>query len=98
MKEKEHVISMMENNIATITTKYVLENFSPILYVYHDSEGVWQFFGNEENIQEEDARVLSLSEIILMDPTIEKILHLPKNFEAKRMDIHSNWIISEKFL
>ena len=37
----------MDFNQAVITTKYVMEKKSKVVYVSHDKEG-WQFFGAEK--------------------------------------------------
>lgn len=54
-------------------------------------DGDWQFFG-EESVTEEEAAVLSLKEIMEMDPTIQKVLDIPKGTEAQRKSISDNWI------
>ena len=42
-----------------ITTKYVINNNSPIIRVIHENDGAWQFLGKEENLSESEAIVLS---------------------------------------
>jgi hypothetical protein len=86
----------MNKNQAVITTKFVVFKKSPILYVYRDDDGTWQFLGPEENLNEEDASVVSLEEILQLDPTLEKILNININCEARRRDINSEWIILDK--
>lgn len=82
-------------NIAVITTRFVLENHSPILSVFKDEEGGWQFFGVENNILEEDARVLSLDEMVQMDSTIKNILEIDNGTHAWRENIHQKWKIEK---
>jgi hypothetical protein len=72
----------MNLNQAVFTTKYVIEDESPIVYVSHDSEGDWQFFGPEEEIQEDEARVVSLEAIIELSPYVKEILWMPEGVEA----------------
>lgn len=80
-------------NTAVFTTKYVLENASTIVYVYHDEEGDWQFHGAEDNILEDDMRVIGLGEVISMDITVLDISDLPIGFEAIRKDKEDSWNI-----
>ena len=82
-------------NTAVITTKYVLNNKSPILYVYHYDDGTWQFSGKETNLKNEDYRVLSLEEIIDMDPTVLDVANLPNQMQAYRESTNSEWTIKE---
>lgn len=60
-----------------ITTKYVINNNSPIIRVIHEKDGAWQFLGKEENLSESDAFVLSLEEILCLDSTLQDVLSLP---------------------
>lgn len=83
------------NNVAVITTKYVIENESPIVLVFKDIEGDWQFFGKEENIGEEDGRVVSLSEILDIDPSIEDILWIDNGTQAWREGYDKEWKYSK---
>ena len=78
-------------NTAVITTKYVLESKSPILSVFHYDDGSWQFSGPEEDLPDEDYRVLSLDEIIKMDSSILEIADLPHEGEAHRETKTSPW-------
>ena len=78
-------------NTAVITTKYVLESKSPILSVFHYDDGSWQFSGSEEDVAEEDYRVLSLDEIIKMDSSVLEVSDLPYEGEAHRETKESKW-------
>jgi hypothetical protein len=79
-------------NKAVFTTVYVLNRISPIVYVSHDADDDWQFFGPEKNVQIDKARVMSLGEIIEMDPTVKELLNMPIGTEAHRKDIGSEWM------
>lgn len=78
---------------AVITTKFVLEEKSPILFVFHFSDGFWQFSGSEKNLSDEDYKLISLEEIIKIDPTILEIADLPYEKEAYRKDVFADWVI-----
>ncbi len=78
-------------NTAIITTRYVLELKSPILYVFHFDDGFWQFSGDEKNLSDSDYKLIALEEIINLDPSIQEVSDLPFNSEAYRKDINSKW-------
>ncbi|HBG70628.1 MAG: hypothetical protein A2W93_09610 [Bacteroidetes bacterium GWF2_43_63] len=78
---------------AVITTKYIVFGNSPILYVFHDEDGVWQFHGPEENINEDDAAIIRLDEMIKIDDSILSVSDLPVGWQAMRKDIYSDWRI-----
>jgi len=78
-------------NTAVITTKFILEGKSPILSVFHYDDGSWQFSGPEEDLSDDDYRVLSLDEIIKMDSSVLEIADLPYEGEAHRETKTSQW-------
>ena len=80
-------------NQYVITTKYVINNNSPIIRVIHEEDGDWQFLGKEENLSESDAFVLSLEEILCLDNTLQDVLSLPLGKQAYRTSSKDNWII-----
>ena len=82
-------------NIHVFTTRFVIKEKSPILKVYHDDDGDWQFIGKETNLKEEDAMVVSLGEILNFDPSLKQILSLPMGSNAYRPDQYSQWIFTE---
>ena len=53
-------------NKAVLTTRYVVKNNSSVVTVIYDEDGDWQFLGAEE-IDESDAVVLSMKEMIKHD-------------------------------
>ncbi len=81
----------MEYNLAVITTKYILEEGEPILYVIRDEDGDWQFLDGQD-ITEADAIVVSLGQIIERDNSIKELLDMPKETEAKRKDTNNPWV------
>lgn len=80
-------------NQYVITTKYVINNNSPIIRVMHEKDGDWQFLGKEENLSESDAFVLSLEEILCLDNTLKDVLSLPLGKQAYRTNPKDSWII-----
>lgn len=78
------------DNRAVFTTRYVIENKAVIVYVSHDKDGDWQFFSNED-ANEQDARVVSMDEILEIDPSIKEILWMPEGTEAWRKGVGQEW-------
>jgi hypothetical protein len=77
-------------NKTVITTKYVVNNNSPIISVFYDEDGDWQFFGEEE-VGEEDAYIVSVQQILEIDKTLANIPNLSKGQSAFRTDKKSLW-------
>ncbi|WP_123905568.1 hypothetical protein [Chryseobacterium sp. ERMR1:04] len=82
-------------DLAVISTKFVLEDNSPIISVFKDNEGDWQFFGKEKDITEEDARVISLGEVLKIDQSIKDILTLNNGSHAWREAVGEEWKIEK---
>jgi hypothetical protein len=80
-------------NTAVLTTKYVIEQNSPILYVYHYNDGTWQFNGKEKNLKDEDYRVISLDEVLTIDSSLNELAELSQGFEGVRETKDSEWKI-----
>lgn len=78
---------------AVITTRFILQNNSPILYVFHFSDGFWQFSGKEEDLRDEDYRVVSLQEIIEIDSSVCQVADLPSEGKAFRQNVTMPWQI-----
>lgn len=78
-----------------ITTKFVVNEGSLITRVIHDDEGDWQFLGIEQELCDSDALILSLSEILTHDPTLETIINLPIGKQAFRHALNVPWEICD---
>lgn len=79
-------------NKAVLTTRYVVKNNSSVVTIIYDEDGDWQFLGAEE-IDESDAVVLSMKEMIKHDDTLYNIPELKCGQSAVRENIHSPWRI-----
>jgi hypothetical protein len=77
-----------------ITTRFVLEENSPILFVFHFGDGVWQFSGSEKNLLDDDYKVVLSGEIIEIDNPLLEIADMPLGSEARRLNFHSPWRIN----
>lgn len=82
-----------KRNLGVYTTKQAFEG-EPILFVYHNADGDWQFH-TSINPKMDDARLVCLEEIIKLDPTINEIYHLPYGWRAWRESINTDWEYEE---
>ena len=83
-------------NTAVFTTKYVLNKISPIVCVFrHKEDGAWEFCGKENNIPEEDYRIISLAEVIDIDASILEVSDLPLGSMAYRDNKEALWNITK---
>jgi len=84
-------------NIA-FTTINVIDNRKTITHIVHDEDGDWQFFSADDNdLKEEDARVVGLHQILALDPSLKDItVKMPKNTEAERANAEANWEIIQQ--
>lgn len=80
-------------NLGVYTTKQAFEN-DPILYVYHNSDGDWQFHTTLEPTLDE-AMLVCLEEITKLDPTINEIYHLDYGWRAWRASKEDPWEFEE---
>lgn len=78
-------------NKAIFTCNHVLES-EPVLYVTHDTDGDWQFLCGNDNHTEENAKVISLKQIVELDSTLNDLYEIPKGFGAERDSVGANWI------
>lgn len=78
-------------NTACITTVHVMEGRRPILLVTHDGDdGGFQFLCGTTN-NSDDARVVGLSTILNLDPSVAEVADLPPGWRAWREDVGSPW-------
>jgi len=78
-----------ERRLGVYTTSQAL-NGDPILYVYHNINGDWQFHTSlEPNL--DDAILVSLEEITKLDPTTNELYHLPFGWRAWRDNKDLEW-------
>ena len=82
-----------QSNTAVITTKKIVSGEDWIGYVTHDiSDGSWQFHSVDEKVlDEKDGVVVSLKNILDIDPTTATLADLPLGWEASRSSKDSEW-------
>ncbi len=79
-------------NTACIVCSHVLEKQMPILYVTHDEDdGVWQFLCGEENHELQHAKLLALSEVATIDPSVNDLHDMPLGVGAARKSQDGQW-------
>jgi len=80
-------------NVAVLTTKFVLIENEPITHIYHyEEDGMWEFASDRE-LKESDYKVVSLDEIVMIDPSVLEVADLKLGSYAHRKDKNSDWRI-----
>jgi hypothetical protein len=78
-------------NCAVISLRSIVFDCRPILRVSHDEDDHgWQFLDNEI-VEESNACVVLLEEIIARDPSLREIADLPPGWIAWRDAVGSPW-------
>ena len=78
-------------NVATITTRPVMDGSSWIALVSHDEDdGGWQFIGPEGSLEDE-AMIVGLRSIMKRDPTVAELADLPLGRQAWRASPDAPW-------
>lgn len=86
-------------NTPVFTNRQVLDQTIPITIVIHEiDDGSWKFFSREEKMKPHNHAVMvSLEEILMIDPSISEIAYLPEGSIATRRFVGDSWkIISSK--
>jgi hypothetical protein len=82
-----------EENLGVYTTKQAF-NGDPILFVYHNEDGDWQFHTSREP-DLADSILVSLKEVVKLDPTINNLFHLQYGWAAWRGNANEEWHYGE---
>jgi hypothetical protein len=78
-------------NVAVIASRKIVHGGDWIAHVSHDaSDGGWQFH-NEEPLNEDNAAMVSLRNIVLLDPSVIELSGLPLRWRAWRESDISPW-------
>ncbi|MDU1891822.1 MAG: DUF4262 domain-containing protein [Dysgonomonas sp.] len=78
-----------ERNLGVYTTEDVLEG-APILYVYHNENGDWQFHSSN-NPDINKAKLVCLDQIVKLDPSVNEIYYLQYGEKAWRDSKDDDW-------
>ncbi|MDH6308434.1 hypothetical protein M2451_000745 [Dysgonomonas sp. PFB1-18] len=90
MKLKEE-----SKNKPVLTTSYVLTNGSPVTFVLYDEDGDWQLFGEEEINEDEDAYLVSIEEMLEMEPALRKLPDMQPGQAVIREKESTRWFFVE---
>lgn len=82
-----------ERNLGVYTTQEILDG-EPVLFVYHNEDGDWQFHSSSEP-DLNDAKLVSLECITKLDPTINEIHFLQYGWKAWRDKVGNEWEYEE---
>lgn len=83
---------------AVFTTKYVVTDKKEITYVSHDADdGAWQFLSDEVvNDYMAVAKIISLAEVIKIDPSVLEVADLPLGYYAERKSKKHKWVVKKQ--
>ena len=71
--------------------RQVLDGSEPIMLVSHDADDhSWQFIGTSDAAVA-DGRIVSLEEIVNLDPTVLNVADLPPGWQAVRDEVGGEW-------
>jgi len=80
-------------NCIAFSTKAVVFEGAPILYVYHDEDDHgWQFIGLESGTDENIA-LICMEHIVSMDPSVKEVAHIAPGYYAWRETPETAWNI-----
>ncbi|MEH6305588.1 hypothetical protein RYH73_08035 [Olivibacter sp. CPCC 100613] len=82
-----------KGNFDVLSTRFVLFEKDPIIYVYYQEEqSMWEFIGIH-SLEESDYRVVSIDEILEIDLTILELVGLTTDTYACRESKGAKWCI-----
>ena len=91
-KGKEQYLFSEAKNTACMACTHVLEGGAPVLYVSHDAEdGMWQFLCGADNHGPEHAKIIGLSEVVSLDPSLNELHEMPLGVGAERNSKDESW-------
>lgn len=77
-------------NVASFTTRQVVRDKQPIRLVTHGADGAWQFHTGE-SVSLDDAMVVALEQMLLIDPSLAELGNLGCGQRATRTDATAKW-------
>ncbi len=77
-------------NRAVFTTRQVLEEGRPVVFVSHDEEGDWQFLCGTTN-ETKDGRIVALKNMVEKCPSLFDLVDLPLGWQAIRESPDRPW-------
>lgn len=80
-----------EKNVGAITTKQVFNDGLPILLAIHYGDDCSWAFLCDTTDDEDDSQLVTMEEIVAMDPSLEEIADLPPGWIAFRDHLGDKW-------
>jgi hypothetical protein len=77
-------------NTVVISTRQVLREGYPVLFVSHDSDGDWQVLCGTTT-DAKDALVIRLDEALQLDHSIASLADMPRGWAARRRSPGDSW-------
>lgn len=81
----------MAPNTQVLTSKYVMKDMQPVLHVRHSMGGEWQFHCGNDDYAAKNIMLVSLSNLLECDNTLDDISDLPLNRSATREYVGDVW-------
>lgn len=91
MKLKEEA-----KNKIVLTTSYVLTAGSPVTFVLYDEDGDWQLFGEDEVVEDEEPYVVSVEEMLELEPALRKLPDMQPGQAVARDKNNTRWLFVEE--
>lgn len=79
-------------NLGIITLKRILSGASIVRMAVHSPSGEWQILDGEQ-VEQKDAAIVGLSEIVEHDPSLVQLASLPRGWEAFREQPGTPWFV-----
>ena len=80
-------------NTMCFTCCHILNDNEPIAYITHDEDGYWQFLCGR-NHTEDEAKIVSLAEMLEIDKSAAKFADLKRGECAEKRD--GSWVLRKK--
>ncbi len=80
-----------EPKVGAVTTRQVLDDSSPILLVIHYGDDCSWAFLCDTTEDETDSRMVTMEQMVKLDPTLEDIADLPPGWIAYRDFVGDEW-------
>jgi hypothetical protein len=72
-------------------SRCVVEEGSPIMRVYHEANGDWQFIGPVDDPEQDGCEISCFHCVVERDPTIKLLAGLPTGYCAGRYSVSDSW-------
>jgi len=78
-------------NTEVLTSKFVVKDMQPVLHVRRNMCGEWQFHCGNDDFSAQNIMLVSLSNLLDSDSTLDDISDLPLNRSATREFVGDQW-------